>query len=240
VFINERCTVENIRTAKSLLAHATPDDTVVLFISGHGMHASDAEARYYFLPWEVNIEDIAGTACPFEAVEDILDGIRPRQKLFLMDTCESGELDEAIASDFLQRASAKGIRAKAIGAGALAARGGNRGAPERPFLLEKNRYIYTDLFRRTGAVVFSSSRGYEFSYEPITYSEKENGFFTAAVLQALKGVAADGDKDGIVFLDELEAFVRRTVSARSDGLQNPTVDRDNISIRFGFPAGSGN
>jgi hypothetical protein len=36
-------------------------------------------------------------------------------------------------------------------------------------------------------------------------------------------------------IDELEAFVSLTVALKTGGLQRPTVDRDNINQRFGFP-----
>lgn len=46
---------------------------------------------------------------------------------------------------------------------------------------------------------------------------------------------ADADGDGRVSTDELRAHVSQAVSGRTGGLQNPTVDRDNIHQRFGFP-----
>lgn len=35
--------------------------------------------------------------------------------------------------------------------------------------------------------------------------------------------------------DELRAFVSKKVSDETSGRQNPTVDRDNLHTRFGFP-----
>lgn len=107
----------------------------------------------------------------------------------------------------------------------------NEAAGRRPILLQRDRYIFNDLLRRSGTIVFSSSRGNEFSYES---DAVENGYFTEQILSALSG---DGDsvKDGQVSTAELESHVSRTVAELSDGLQHPTVDRDNISASFAFP-----
>ena len=73
------------------------------------------------------------------------------------------------------------------------------------------------------------------SYEPGTYSADENGFFTGAILKSLQSLESDADGDGSVSIDEMKRWVTGAVSERSGGLQNPTVDRDNLSVRFGFP-----
>ena len=88
-----------------------------------------------------------------------------------------------------------------------------------------------DLARRSGAVVFSASRGDELSYER---SDLKNGLFTEAILEALQTPTADIDADGTVSLAELRRYVTRRVAALSKGRQHPTVDRDNRQIEFGF------
>jgi uncharacterized caspase-like protein len=98
-------------------------------------------------------------------------------------------------------------------------------------LYDKHRYIYNDLSRRSGAIVYSSSKGGEFSYE----SDKiRNGFFTKEIIEAIKSGAADQNKDGIITTDELRDYVSSAVAKDTEGLQNPTVDRDNIYQKFGF------
>jgi len=243
-FVNRECRVENIMEAKEFLKGASVDDTVVLFISGHGMHARDAEARYYYLTHETDLNDLENSAAEFELLEEILDGIAPRKKLFLMDTCESGEVDEVLLREASRTARLAGFRARTIrglvpieeeqdlesellpGRGQIQA---------RSFLQDRDRFIYQDILRRTGAVVFSSSRGGELSYEPPVYREEGNGFFTTAVLESLRAIEADSNQDGFVAAGEMELFVRKRVSDRSEGLQNPTIDRDNIFQNVGLP-----
>lgn len=43
------------------------------------------------------------------------------------------------------------------------------------------------------------------------------------------------NNDSIISTDEFRDYVMKTVSKISDDLQHPTVDRDNIYQKFGFP-----
>lgn len=249
VFTNEECTVSAIKGAKKLLDKARPEDTFVLFIAGHGVHDTDRDATYYFLTHETDIRNLKDTAADFDTIEDLLQGIAPRNKLFLMDTCESGELDATVKTGFYRMAATRGIQARAIQERGLAnvagtsqtvrptaalqaapATGTSPSAGQRSYLNEKDRYIYNDLARRSGAVVFSSCRGGEFSYES---DQIGNGFFSHQIMQALRGkAAASGQTVGI---DVLKAYVIREVPRLTDGKQNPTVDRDNLYQKFSFP-----
>jgi WD40 repeat protein/tetratricopeptide (TPR) repeat protein len=203
---NAEVSPASIAAAKAVLATARPEDSVILFISGHGLHDVDKESTYYYLTSGAAVGNLSGTAARFELVEGILQGIAPRSKLFLMDTCESGEAEDS-------------------GSVALS-------------LAQRDRWIYNDLVRRSGAVVFSSCRGDEASYE---FDDLQNGAFTAAIKDCLAGKAADSDGDGAISSLELRAYVGRRVAelveARTGSeLQHPTVDRDNLEQIVALPA----
>ena len=104
----------------------------------------------------------------------------------------------------------------------------------RKYLFDKDRYIYNDLVRRSGAIVFSSSKGGELSYEDPKF---ENGLFTESIIKAIDGGEADTNKDGQISTKELRDYVHKNVSKLTDGAQNPTIDRDNIFIKFKLPTG---
>jgi WD40 repeat protein/tetratricopeptide (TPR) repeat protein len=237
-YTNADCTVENIQKAKSFLTNAETEDTAILFISGHGVHDSDAGATYYFLTHNADVMNLSATAANFELIEDILDNIKPREKLFLMDTCESGEIDVDYINQYISDSGMKDLKPRAI----LKIKERQQQKEKRPaavkkrsYLLNKNRFIYNDIFRRTGAVVFSSSRGGEYSYEPGIYFRTGNGFFTGALIEAFTNQDTDVNRDGVISMYELKEYVTRTVSEKSGGLQNPTVDRDNLSLNLTFP-----
>ncbi|MBU3917544.1 caspase family protein, partial [bacterium] len=270
-FLDDQVTLDAIKNAKSFLADAKVDDTFILFIAGHGVHDTDKEATYYYLTHEADVENLSQTAANFDLVEDLLQGIAPRNKLFLMDTCESGEVEDTIQEQYFSMANTRGIKArttraiklslkkkesKSVETSVCANEQGQRGikltgksqsaeAPkadqtacatprkwDRSFLIQKDRYVYNDLIRRSGTIVFSSSKGGEFSYE----SEKiENGYFTEEIIKALTGKQADTDNDGMVNTDELRKFVSTEVPKYTQNQQHPTVDRDNIFLKFALP-----
>ena len=227
-------TPAHIAQAKSLLADARPEDTLVLFISGHGVHDVDANATYYYLTYGADIADLAHTTVRFEDIEALLQGVAPRSKLFLMDTCESGDDDEGAAAPAL--AGGKGIHICTVPL--------NRAQPlaesVRDALRQKDRWIYNDIARRSGAVVISSCRANEASYE---FDDLQNGAFTAAIKACFADPGSDTDRDGIISSQELRAWVSRKVSQlvqerTGEDLQHPTVDRDNLVQMVGVMRGS--
>ncbi|HRY54141.1 MAG TPA: caspase family protein [Spirochaetia bacterium] len=235
VFADEAATRGCLGAAQSFLAQAGIDDAVIVFVAGHGLY--DAEERYYFLSHEADLADLAGSALPFEELEDILRATASRRKLLLMDSCASGLREGAQAPASLPGGS-RGISARVVPAPAL--RGiAVAGAAEQPrrWLFERDRYLFNDLSRRSGAIVFSSCTGDQVSWESEAF---ENGLFTEYLLRALAG-AADRDKSGAVDSEELRRYVSEGVLAETRGRypseQLPVVDRDNLSLRLLLPSG---
>jgi WD40 repeat protein len=233
-FVNSQVTVKSITTAKKLLKNARVDDVFILFIAGHGVHDNNEEATYYYLTSDTKLSSLSKTAADFELVEDLLHGIAPRRKLFLMDTCESGEVDEEDRVNYFFMADSRGLKARAIRGLDVSSKKARKVIRKkaRRYLFEADRFIYNDLVRRSGAIVFSSSKGGEFSYESAAY---QNGLFTETIIRALSGNDADADSDGMVSIDELRDFVIREVPRMTENSQHPTVDRDNIYQKFGLP-----
>jgi hypothetical protein len=227
-FVDGEATVANVKKARRLVAAAKPDDTVVVFVAGHGVHARDKAADFYYATHELDVDDLPRTAAPFELIEEVLQGTGARRKVLLIDTCESGELDPGEEKATVARAGGRGLRSRAlvrVKAAATPAR--------RAYLRDRDRFIYHDSQLRSGAVVVSSSRGSEVSYE---LSAVANGVFTEELLRALTATAeADADGDGMLTLQELARFVGRAVPERTHNLQHPAVDRDNPDMTTVFP-----
>lgn len=226
--LNEAVTSDAIKSSKSFINSARVDDTFVLYIAGHGIHDNDAEATYYYITYNTDRNNLKGTAASFDLVEDLLQGVAPRNKLFLMDACESGELDDEMGASYMATANSRGLNSRGFKTADKALTANNK--QQYFYLLDKDRYIYNDLTRRSGAIVFSSSKGNEFSYEHVNI---QNGLFTESLIKAF--AQADRNNDGIVSTDELRSYVMADVSGASGELQHPTVDRDNIYQKFGFP-----
>ncbi|MGL1893208.1 MAG: caspase family protein [Spirochaetaceae bacterium] len=229
-FIDEEVTAENMISTKSLLENAKVDDTFILLVAGHGVHDNDEESTYYYLTYNTEINDLKNTAINFEEIENLMQGIAPRNKLFLMDTCESGETDEETEARYYTLAGSRGIQPRTARGLKVISKTEDELKP-RKYLQNSNRFIYNDLFRRSGAIVFSSSNGGEFSYE----SDKiQNGFFSEGILKCLSDPLSDKNKNGFISIKELQDYVVNYVSKETKGLQNPTIDRDNIYQKFNF------
>jgi WD40 repeat protein len=227
-YVDDAVTRDNILKAGELLKNAGVDDTVIILVSGHGAYDLSKEATYYYGTYNIDIKNLAATAVSFDEIESLLRDIAPRRKLLLLDTCESGEMDESTRTELTTKMRDAGLAARTSPVFQQA----HAGQTKRVFLYERDRYIYNDLARRTGSIIFSAAHAGEMSFES---SKVQNGFFTHEILEALGSAQADANQDGKISIDELEAFVSLKVALRTGGLQRPTVDRDNINQRFGFP-----
>ena len=209
---------------KDFFAQAEVKDTVVLFFAGHGMH--DAGGVFYALPQDVDPRRLAETAIPFAALESVLAESRARSRLLLLDACESGDSDE------LQVGAGRALSQKLVARG-LKKKGDTEAAsaPTPAYGLERDRYIYADLERRSGTVVIASSRGDEWSFEDPALG---HGLFSHALLTALADKKTDENGDGKIAVHELVRAAFAIVRAASEDRQHPMVQRDNplSSVRF--------
>ena len=233
--VNETATKAAFTEASQWLSQSRVNDTVVVFLAGHGVHDRDPDATYYFLTHEADPTRLADTSVSYEAIEALMAGVPARRKLLLIDTCESGELDEAIFAGYVGTASSRSLRGRAVPRAPAESRGmAVVTAPVqalRPYLLDRNRLIMSDMSRRSGAVVFSSCLGNELSYECDSY---RNGYFTAGILRTLRGEEGAANS-GTIDTFQLRQAVKAWVEKETGGLQHPTVDRDNVYQVIGFP-----
>ena len=79
----------NVVDALDELRGARPNDTILLFVSGHGQHEGQ---DYYFVPTDARLTDTGlrkSTAVPWAQFQSVLESASGRRFLFL-DTCHSG------------------------------------------------------------------------------------------------------------------------------------------------------
>lgn len=108
VLLDNEATYSNVRKAMSqIVREAAQDDVVMFFFSGHG---SIEEKRTYFLPVDVDTEDLFATAVDFDDI--IASAKRLKDKeckvVIIMDACHSGAL-LGMKSAFALEMSAPGI-----------------------------------------------------------------------------------------------------------------------------------
>jgi uncharacterized caspase-like protein len=100
VLINEDATRGNIIKSFDFLNRASPEDMVIIFISGHG-YQSKTTKSYYFLPNNANFENIKEEGLLWSTFEEGVKELKKNvvNKIILMvDTCHAGamKMDELI------------------------------------------------------------------------------------------------------------------------------------------------
>jgi hypothetical protein len=241
--IDRDATREKILGARKFLADADVDDEVIVLVAGHGL--LDNNEDYYFATQDLDFTHPNARGLPFERLEEVVDGIRARKKLMLIDTCQAGEVDkdqqneERVAAANIATNSTpkidisaqtdrlpRGVKARAIPKARAEVLGVTHvGLTNAISLMQE---LFADLRRGSGAYIITASGGMDFAFEGGGLS---NGTFTAAVLEGLNGQASK-DHDGRITVSELWDYVDRRVSELTDGEQKPTIRRENLENDF--------
>jgi hypothetical protein len=171
LLLDGQATRDGIRAALAELAQAAgPDDTAVVFFSGHGARAidpkglGDPSGLEYILPFDADLSDLARTAIRGDEMTAMLRRIRAGRLLVLFDSCHSGGAGEPKAA-----------------------------AP--PLKAGLSEDYYTGLALGKGRVVIASCRADEVSW---VLPGMRNSLFTHHLLEALGGGTARTLGDGYV------------------------------------------
>ncbi|MFD1552593.1 caspase family protein [Putridiphycobacter roseus] len=219
--INEQVTKANVLALKSFFEKADINDQVMIFIAGHGV--LDLNYDYFLATYNMDFVNPKEKGLAYEDLEDLLDGIKPLKKTLLIDACHSGEVDKdeiELASNV--DAEHGEIRFRAVG-NAVQQKLGMQNTSEF------TTSLFSDLRKGTGATVISSAGGMEFAMEG---AEWKNGLYTFCLLNGIESNQADLNKDGEIWLSELQKYVSEQVTELSGGKQQPTARIENQSVDF--------
>lgn len=228
---NQKATKENILAASSFLSACNEDDYVVVFMASHGL--LDQNLQYYLATFDTDFRNPARKGLPYEELELLLDGIKSRKKILLIDACHSGEVDKdemgsasAPITDVVSTAPAdvKGAKIKSRGFKAAGTYSIGIGSS-----FEVMKEMFADLRRGTGATVISSAGGQEFALES---SQWNNGVFTYSILEGVETGKADLNNDGHITVSELKEYTSRQVQKLTGGKQNPTSRTENLEFNY--------
>jgi uncharacterized caspase-like protein len=236
---DKEVTKESAAKIKEFLSGATIDDTVLIFMAGHGL--LDDKYDYYFGTTDIDPAKPSERGMPYEAIDTILAEVPSLKKALLMDTCHAGELDddekkELAASDgkgvpVATDSSLKGkVAMRAIGTRGMQVKAVKavEGAKGKSDWYEKLQDIFVDLRRGSGATVISSSQGAEYAFES---SDQSNGLFTYALMEGLDGKATP-NKDGQITISSIGDYVKKRVQDLTKGKQNPNLRGVNLEEDF--------
>lgn len=216
-------TRKNILKAKQFLMQSKVGDQVIVFVAGHGL--LDDKLDWYFATTDVDFNNPAARGLAYGELEGLLDSIPSRNKLMLMDACNSGEVDKEDA-ELVANTSQPVTGVKSRGFKSVASKSQSLGL-QNSFQLMQN--LFSDISNGTGTTVISSASGAEFAYESAAWN---NGVFTFSLLEGLKTGNADKNKDGKIVVSELRDYIAGKVNALTQGKQNPTSRKENFEFDF--------
>jgi hypothetical protein len=194
LLLDEEATLDRLRSTLGTLLRqsAGKDDTVIIFLAGHGATESDPSSpdadglEKYILPHTANPKDLYASALPMSEIARIFQRISSERLVFISDTCYSG---------------ASGGRTIAVA--------GRRANVSGAF--------WERLSQGKGRVILTASDANEVSVEK---DELKHGIFTYYLLEGLRG-KADSDNDGIITVDEVYRYVSTKVSQATGQNQHP-------------------
>ena len=227
-------TKESLGKIREFLSKATVDDTVLMFVAGHGL--LDSKYDYYFGTSDIDFDNPSAKGIAFGEFDDLLADLPCLRKSLLVDTCHAGELDEDEKKNLASAAGlpaplplVQGVAMRSVGKRGMTIKP-TEGARGKSEWYDRLQSLFVDLRRGSGSTILSSSAGAEYSLES---SEQKNGLFTYAVLEALDGKkSSDTNKDGSVTMSELADYVKTRVAALTNNKQSPNVRRVNLEGDF--------
>jgi WD40 repeat protein len=221
--IDSAVSLANIRNLNSFLNKAEVNDVVILFLAGHGM--LDQNLDYYFASYDNEFENPSLKGISYVEIENIVDSIKPRKKFIFIDACHSGEFDKdevTLASNI--QTSDGPVHFRVAGTDIK-----RKGAPGSQSIFELSKMLFSDMKNNSGAIIVSSAGGAEYAMEGDKW---QNGIFTYCLLKGLKEKKADLNKDGIITASEIQKYVYKEVSDKTNGKQRPTTRVENLSNDF--------
>jgi len=203
---DEGVTIENVLQLKKKLLLTGEEDKVIIAYSGHGLLSSDYD--YFLSTYAVNFNQPQISGLPYEELENLLDGIKARKKLLLIDACHSGEVDKeemknySVAKDSLEKNGVKGF--------IITQTDNNKIGMKNSF--EMMQELFVNVGRGTGTTVISAAAGTQFALER---GDLKNGVFTYCLLDAMRG-------KNTLKISDLKKVVTEKVPQLTNGLQKPT------------------
>jgi len=204
LLVDDAATLTAIKSAIGtwLSRKVQPDDTVLLFYSGHGgidIDPSGKEAdgmNKYLIPHDALMNDLYATGLLNADVSEMLARLQASRVVLFIDSCYSGGATRSVM-DAKSALIPSGIKA----------------SPAK------------DVYERLsgeGRVVISASKANEVSLE---LPELGHGIFTYHLLEGIRG-NADSDKDGEITVMEMFAYLGEKVPATArerGGKQTPLM-----------------
>jgi WD40 repeat protein len=207
--------VEKVAALKAELLQTNVNDKVIIAYSGHGLLSKSYD--YYLSAYKVNFSKPQEDGLPYEALEDLLNGIPARKKLMLIDACHSGEVDKEEMTHYQESEDA--LSKKGITKGVKLVRAdGNRIGMKNSFELMQE--LFANVGRSTGATIISAAGGTQYALEN---GSLKNGVFTYSILEYMQ-------QHPHASVSALKLQVNKRVTELTNGMQVPTTRNETNTV----------
>jgi hypothetical protein len=222
---NEQVTKENILSLKQLLQKTTVNDKVIISCSSHGL--LDDSLIFYLATYDVDFEQPKTRGLRYEELESLLDGISARQKLLLLDACNSGENEKLEAGNQVFAQGSIAADSTKIG----------RGAKVKYTSMDNQKFIqmnelFVNVRNNTGSVIISAAGGQQSALEgeavKVDGKAIQNGAFTYSILECLKQNEGKELK-----VNTLKQYAEKRVEEITNGKQKPTSRQETMEVDWG-------
>lgn len=225
LFTNEQVTRENILALKTILLQTSVNDKVIISCSSHGL--LDDSLNFYLAMHDVDFNNPKARGLKYEELESLLDSIPARQKLLLLDACNSGENDktELLKKEIEQNQNQMDTTQLLVARGVVV-----KIEEENTNNFKKMNELFVNVRNNTGSVIISAAGGQESALEAISVDGKtiENGAFTYSILECLK---QNEGKELKVYA--LKQYAEKRVEEITNGKQKPTSRQETMEIDWG-------
>ena len=220
---NKEVTRENILKLKDYLKDSTTvNDKVIISCSSHGL--LDDSLNFYLATYDVDFNNPKQRGLKYEELEDLLDSIPARQKLLLLDACNSGE------NDRIEYTIKKGTETE-LKSHEIASRGPQNIENVNNSTFIKMNELFVNVRNNTGSVIISAAGGRQSALEGeavlVDGKPIENGAFTYCVLEFF-----DKNKDTPenLTVTKLKQYVENRVEEITNGRQKPTSRQETMEV----------
>ncbi len=200
-------TKENILALKQKLLLLNEDDKVIISYSGHGVLSKEFD--YFLSTYSINFINPEEKGLAYDDLESLLDNIKPRQKLMLIDACHSGEVDK----DEIAKIEAS---KKELSTNGVTTKSSIKVIPKKNLGMANSFELMQSLFvnvgKGTGATIISAAGGMQYAQER---GDLKNGVFTYSIIEAF-------NNNPTLKVSELKKLVGEKVTQLTNGLQKPT------------------
>jgi hypothetical protein len=223
VYTDQKVTRENILALKQYLQDSTTvNDKVIISCSSHGL--LDDSLNFYLATNDVDFKNPKARGLKYEELEGLMDGIPARQKLILLDACNSGENDKTEVLKQVLKQKEKNMDSTQV----LAARGVIiKLEEENKSNFKKMNELFVNVRNNTGSVIISAAGGQESALEAIEVNGQkiENGAFTYSILECLKQNEGKELK-----VNTLKQYAEKRVEEITNGKQKPTSRQETMEV----------